>query len=113
MSVPGAASVPAVDPRNNDIAHSSGKLLYNLIEKDIKPRDIMTREAFENAITVVLSMGGSTNAVLHLLAIAHDAEVPLSAFLAVEPGLDSYVGHERLEFGVEPCPESGDMQPGI
>ena len=78
MSVPGAASVPAVDPRNNDIAHNSGKILYNLLEKDIKPRDIMTREAFENAITVVLSMGGSTNAVLHLLAIAHDAEVPLS-----------------------------------
>jgi len=77
MSVPGAASVPAVDPRNEDIANSAGSVMYSLLEKDLKPRDIMTREAFENAITVVLSMGGSTNAVLHLLAIAHEAKVPL------------------------------------
>ena len=54
-----------------------GAVLYNLLERDIKPRDILTREALENAITVVLAMGGSTNAVLHLLAIAHEAEVPL------------------------------------
>ena len=77
MSIPGAASVPAVDPRNEEIARSAGSVLHNLMERDVKPRDIMTREAFENAITVVLAMGGSTNAVLHLLAIAHEAKVPL------------------------------------
>ena len=77
MSVPGAASIPAVDPRIEEVAQSTGAVLYNLLERDIKPRDIMTREAFENAITVVLAMGGSTNSVLHLLAIAHEAGVDL------------------------------------
>ena len=77
MSAPGTASVPAVDPRNEEIAHDAGSVVYNLLERDIKPRDIMTREAFENAISVVLAMGGSTNAVLHLLAIAYEAKVPL------------------------------------
>ena len=77
MSVPGAASVPAVDSRMAGIAHGAGKVIYNLLERDLKPRDILTKEAFENAITVVLSMGGSTNAVLHLLAIANEAKVPL------------------------------------
>ena len=75
MSAPGAASVPAVDPRNEVIAHGAGRVLYGLLERDLKPRDIMTRDAFENAIMVVLAMGGSTNAVLHLLAIAHEANV--------------------------------------
>ena len=78
MSIPGAASVPAVDPRNESIAYDSGAVLQNLLEKDIKPRDIMTREAFENAIRVVLAMGGSTNAALHMLAIAHEARVELT-----------------------------------
>ena len=77
MSVPGAASIPAVDPRNEQLAHNAGAVLHNLLEKNITARDIMTREAFENAIAVVLAMGGSTNAVLHLLAIAHEAQVPL------------------------------------
>ncbi len=77
MSVPGAASIPAVDKRNEEIARKSGAVLYKLLERGIKPRDIMTRQAFENAITVVLAMGGSTNAVLHLLAIAYEADVPL------------------------------------
>ena len=77
MSAPGAASVPAVDPRNEAIAHGAGRVLYRLLERDLKPRDIMTRDAFENAIMVVLAMGGSTNAVLHLLAIAHEANVPV------------------------------------
>ena len=77
MSVPGAASVPAVDARNEEIARNAGRVLYNLLERDIKPRDIMTHQAFENAIAVVLAMGGSTNAVLHLLAIANEARVPL------------------------------------
>ena len=78
MSIPGAASIPAIDPRNDQVAFDSGSVMYDLLEKDIKPRDIMTREAFENAIRVVLAMGGSTNAALHLLAIAHEAEVELS-----------------------------------
>ena len=78
MSIPGAASVPAVDQRNERIAYDSGAVLRNLLENDIKPRDIMTREAFENAIRVVLAMGGSTNAALHMLAIAHEARVELS-----------------------------------
>ena len=77
MSVPGAASVPAVDPRNDRISHDSGQVVQMLLERNLLPREIMTREAFENAITVVLAMGGSTNAVLHLLAIAHEADVPL------------------------------------
>ncbi len=77
MSIPGAASIPAVDPRNERIAYEAGQVVYNLLEKGIRPRDIMTRKAFENAITVVLAMGGSTNAVLHLLAVAHEAGVPL------------------------------------
>ena len=77
MSLPGAASIPAVDARNEEVAHNAGAVLLNLLEKDIKARDILTREALENAIAVVLAMGGSTNAVLHLLAIAHEAGVPL------------------------------------
>ena len=77
MSLPGAASIPAVDRRDEGVAHSAGKVLYNLLERDIKPRDIMTREAFENAISVVVAMGGSTNSVLHLLAMAHEAKVDL------------------------------------
>ena len=77
MSLPGAASIPAVDLRNEEIALDAGAVLYNLLERGINPRDIMTREAFENAITVVLAMGGSTNAVLHLLAMAREATVPL------------------------------------
>jgi dihydroxy-acid dehydratase len=77
MSVPGAASIPAVDPRIEEAAHGAGAVLRSLLEQDIKTRDILTRQAFENAITVVLAMGGSTNAVLHLLAIAHEANVRL------------------------------------
>ena len=78
MSVSGAASIPAVDDRNLDVAHEAGTHLYSMLEKGVKPRDIMTRDAFENAIRLVLAMGGSTNAVLHLLAIAREAEVHLT-----------------------------------
>ncbi len=77
MAIPGSVSIPAVDRRNETMAYDAGAVLYRLIEKGIKPRDIMTRKAFENAITVVLAVGGSTNAVLHLLAMAHEADVPL------------------------------------
>ncbi|MBM3934994.1 MAG: dihydroxy-acid dehydratase [SAR202 cluster bacterium] len=78
MSLPGAASIPAVDRRGEGVAYSAGAALYGLLEKDIKPLDVITRKSLENAITVVLAMGGSTNAVLHLLAIAHEAKVELS-----------------------------------
>lgn len=77
MSLPGSASAPSVDRRRDDLAYASGQAVMNLIEKGIRPRQIMTREAFENAIAVVMALGGSTNAVLHLLAIAYEAEVEL------------------------------------
>ncbi len=77
MSLPGSASAPAVDRRRDDLAYASGQAVMNLIEKGIRPRQIMTREAFENAIAVVMALGGSSNAVLHLLAIAYEAEVEL------------------------------------
>jgi dihydroxy-acid dehydratase len=77
MSVPGSASVPAVDRRRDDFAYQSGLAVINLLEADIRPRHIMTKEAFENAIAVVMALGGSTNAVLHLLAIAFEAGVDL------------------------------------
>jgi dihydroxy-acid dehydratase len=77
MSLPGSASVPAVDPRLQGFAERSGEAVMRLLEADVRPRDIMTRPAFENAITTVMALGGSTNAVLHLLAIAHEAGVDL------------------------------------
>ena len=78
MTLPGDASIPAVDGRKLHWAHRAGESAMNLIERGVKPRGILTREAFENAITVVVAMGGSTNAVLHLLAIAREADVSLS-----------------------------------
>ncbi len=77
MSLPGSASAPAVDRRRDDFAYASGQAVVELLRQDIRPRQIMTKEAFENAIAVVMALGGSTNAVLHLLAIAHEAEVDL------------------------------------
>jgi len=77
MSLPGTASPPAVDPRRESDAERAGAAVVNLARLGIYPRDIMTRKAFENAIAVVNALGGSTNAVLHLLAIAHEAGVRL------------------------------------
>ena len=77
MSLPGSASAPAVDRRRDDNALASGEAVIELLRRNIRPRDIMTKEAFENAIAVVMSLGGSTNAVLHLLAIANEARVDL------------------------------------
>ena len=77
MSLPGTASPPAVDVRREGDAERAGEAVMNLLRLGIRPRDIMTKKAFENAIAVVNALGGSTNAVLHLLAIAHEAEVPL------------------------------------
>ncbi|WP_216910387.1 dihydroxy-acid dehydratase [Nocardia sp. NBC_01377] len=78
MSLPGSAAPPATDRRRDGFARRSGRAVVALLERGITARDIMTREAFENAIAVVMAFGGSTNAVLHLLAIAHEAEVPLT-----------------------------------
>ena len=77
MSLPGTASIPAEDDRLRDAAKESGLQLNYLLKNDIKPRDIMTIDAFKNAITTVLALGGSTNAVLHLLGIAYEARVNL------------------------------------
>src|SRR5690606_32690597 len=77
MSLPGSAAPPAVDRRRDGLARQSGEAVVNLLRLGITTRDIMTREAFENAIAVVMALGGSTNAVLHLMAIAHEAEVDL------------------------------------
>ena len=77
MSLPGAASIPAIDGRRLSSSVEAGQAVMSCLERGIKPRDIMTRQAFENAITVVSAMGGSTNAVLHLLAVAHEAKVDL------------------------------------
>jgi len=78
MSLPGSASAPAVDRRRDDYAHASGLAVVELMRQGIRPRQIMTKEAFENAIAVVMALGGSTNAVLHLLAIAAEARVELA-----------------------------------
>jgi dihydroxy-acid dehydratase len=77
MSLPGSAAPPAPDSRRDAYAERSGEAVVHLIDRGITARDILTRQAFENAITVVMALGGSTNAVLHLLAIAHEAGVPL------------------------------------
>lgn len=78
LSLPGSAAPPAVDRRRDSYAVASGAAVVNLIAKGITTRDILTKKAFENAITVLMALGGSTNAVLHLLAIAYEAEVDLT-----------------------------------
>ena len=77
MSLPGSSAPPAVDRRRDGYARRSGEAVVELIRQGITARDIITRPALENAITTVMALGGSTNAVLHLLAIAHEAGVPL------------------------------------
>ncbi|HSO95208.1 MAG TPA: dihydroxy-acid dehydratase [Acidimicrobiia bacterium] len=77
MSLPGSSAPPAVDRRRDDFAFESGRSVIGLLESGIRPRQIMTKEAFENAIAVGMALGGSTNLVLHLLAIAFEAEVEL------------------------------------
>jgi dihydroxy-acid dehydratase len=78
LSLPGSAAPPAVDRRRDAFAVASGAAVVNMIKLGLTTRDILTKRAFENAITAVMAVGGSTNAVLHLLAIAHEAEVELS-----------------------------------
>ena len=78
MSLPKSSTMAAEDKEKHDSAAESAEVLINAIKKDLLPRKIMTRKSFENAISVVMAVGGSTNAVLHLLAMAHAAEVPLT-----------------------------------
>ncbi|MDH4170113.1 MAG: dihydroxy-acid dehydratase [Acidimicrobiia bacterium] len=77
MSLPGSASAAAIDERRGQYAFASGTAVMGLLRQDIRPRQILTEAAFENAIAVTMALGGSTNAVLHLLAIAHEADVRL------------------------------------
>ncbi len=98
MSLPGDASIPGPDPRKVDESRRAAQTLMRLLEEDVRPRDILTRRAFENAITVAVAMGGSTNVVLHLLAIAREARVPLS--------LDDF---DRIS---RSTPYIADMKPG-
>ncbi|MER3452696.1 MAG: dihydroxy-acid dehydratase [Acidimicrobiia bacterium] len=97
MSLPGSASAPAVDRRRDDFAYESGRAVVRLLELGIRPRQILTKQAFENAIAVVMALGGSTNAVLHLLAIANEARVDL--------GLDDFNTVARR------VPHIADMKP--
>ncbi|MGP4039979.1 dihydroxy-acid dehydratase [Gracilibacillus sp. D59] len=78
MSLPGSSSNPAESPEKWDDCRKAGEAVYHLLEKGIYPKDILTKKAFENAITAVMALGGSTNAILHLLAIANAAEVDLT-----------------------------------
>ena len=78
MSLPGSSAQAAVGNAKKKDSREAGAAVLNLLQKGIRPRDIMTKKAFENAITVVIALGGSTNAVLHLLAMASAAKVKLS-----------------------------------
>jgi len=78
MSLPYSSSTPADDPRKLQECHAAGPAIYRMLERDLKPRDIMTRQAFENALVLTVVLGGSTNAVLHLIAIARSVGVPLT-----------------------------------
>jgi len=75
LALPGNGTIPAVDPRRERLYKKAGKQIMSLVEKDIKPRDIVTAESFDNALALDVAMGGSTNTVLHSLAVAHEAEV--------------------------------------
>lgn len=78
MALPYSASIPAEDPAKIDECHRAGAAILKLLEMDLKPRDIMTRAAFENAVVVTMALGGSTNAVLHLIAMARSVDVSLT-----------------------------------
>jgi dihydroxy-acid dehydratase len=98
LSLPGTASIPGPDPRRDEAARRSGEAVMRLLEMELRPRDILTRRAFLNAITVDTAVGGSTNAVLHLLAIAREAGVELS--------LDDF---DRIS---RSTPHIADLRPG-
>jgi len=98
IALPGSASPPAEDPRREKMVYDSGRAVLNLLENGIRPKDVLTFEAFENAITVANAIGGSTNAVLHLLALSREIGVRLS--------LDDF---ERIR---KKTPHIADMRPG-
>ncbi len=98
LSLPGVASIPAVDARRTDACRRTGEAALQMLREGIRPRDILTRAAFENAIRIVVAMGGSTNAALHLLAIAHEAGVSLA--------LDEFDRFSRQ------TPHIADLRPG-
>ncbi len=98
LALPSSASIPAEDPRREGLGKECGKAIMNLLELGIKARDILTFEAFENAITILNAIGGSTNAVLHLLAIAREAGIKLA-----------YKDFERIR---KRTPHIADMRPG-
>jgi len=97
MSLPGSAAPPAIDRRRDGFAQRSGEAVVEMLRQGITARQIMTKPAFDNAIAVVMALGGSTNAVLHLLAIAHEAEVDLT--------LDDFTRIGRR------VPHLGDLKP--
>ena len=114
MSLPGSSSQDAVSESKKDDCVSAGEAIMNLLESDIKPSDIMTREAFENAITVVIALGGSTNAVLHLLAIAHSIGVELDLDDFTKIGKETPVLADLKPFGSHYMSElnaNGGIQP--
>jgi dihydroxy-acid dehydratase len=98
MALPGSASVPAVDPARSDVCRRTGEAVLDLLERNIRPRDIITREALENGIAVAVALGGSTNAVLHLLAIAREAGVPFTL--------------DDIDKVCARTPHIGDLKPG-
>ncbi len=98
LALPGSASPPAEDERREKMCYDSGKAVTNLLELGIKPRDVLTFEAFENAITMLNAIGGSTNAILHLLAISNEVGVKLT-----------YDDFERIR---RKTPHLADMKPG-
>jgi len=98
IALPGSASPPAEDPRRAQVCYESGKAVMNLLENRVRPKDILTFEAFENAITIANAIGGSTNAVLHLLAISHEIGIKLT--------LEDF---ERIR---RKTPHIADMRPG-
>ena len=98
IALPGSASPPAEDPRRAQVCYESGKAVMNLLENRVRPKDILTFEAFENAITIANAIGGSTNAVLHLLAISHEIGIKLI--------LEDF---ERIR---RKTPHIADMRPG-
>src|SRR5207249_8480020 len=98
IALPGSASPPAEDPRREKIVYESGKAVLNLLENGIRPKDILTYDAFENAIAVTNAIGGSTNAVLHLLALSREIGVKIT--------LDDF---ERVR---KKTPHIADMRPG-
>ena len=114
MSLPGSSSQDAVSSSKNQDCIDAGTAIMHLLEKDIKPSDIMTKEAFENAITIVIALGGSTNAVLHLLAMAHSIGVKLSLDDFTEIGKRTPVLADLKPFGshyMSDLNASGGIQP--